>query len=111
MYNSSDTATTIKNLTKKRGMTIKDMLSSCGLGRNTLSNMLVRGSWIQANNLAKIADCLDCSVDYLLGRDSMPEMQTDKKDDIIKMYNQLSENAREKVHAYITGFLDSEKDK
>ena len=27
------------------------------------------------------------------------------------MYNQLLENAREKVHAYITRYLDSEKDK
>jgi hypothetical protein len=29
----------------------------------------------------------------------------------IFMYNQLLENAREKVHAYITRYLDSEKDK
>lgn len=29
---------------------------------------------MQANNLAKIADYLDCSVDYLLGRTDSPEL-------------------------------------
>lgn len=35
---------------------------------NTLSSMNHRGSWLQANSLAMIADYLKVSVDYLLGR-------------------------------------------
>ena len=37
-------------------------------------NMKSRGSWLHANNLAKIADYLDCSVDYLLGRTDDPDL-------------------------------------
>ncbi len=36
--------------------------------------MLSGGSTPKSENLAKIADCLDCSVDYLLGRTDNPEV-------------------------------------
>lgn len=49
------------------------MLSSCGLGINTISKMS-KGTDILTLNFAKIADCLDCSVDYLLGRTDTPEI-------------------------------------
>ena len=68
MYISEKTAERIKMFAKSKGITVKDMLEECELSKNTLSSMLSRGSWLQANNLAKIADYLGCSVDYLLGR-------------------------------------------
>lgn len=74
MYISANTASRIKLLAKTKNVAIKDMLSDCDLNKNTLSTMTARGSWIQANNLAKIADYLDCSVDYLLGRTDNPEI-------------------------------------
>ena len=43
------------------------MFEATGLSKHTLSN-LNKGSMIGADSLAKIADYLDCSVDYLLGR-------------------------------------------
>lgn len=42
------------------------------MNKNLLSSMTTRLSWPQANNLARIADYLDCSVDYLLGRTDDP---------------------------------------
>lgn len=74
MYISANTAEKIKLLAKSKNIAIKDMLSDCELSKNALSSMLSRGSWLQANNLAKIADYLDCSVDYLLGRTNNPEI-------------------------------------
>ncbi len=74
MYISSKTANIIKKYAKIKNIAIKDMLTDCDLNKNTLSTMLSRGSWIQANSLAKIADYLDCSVDYLLGRTENPEI-------------------------------------
>lgn len=73
MYISSNTAEKIKQTAKSKNITITNMLEDCGLNKNTLSSMLSRGSWIQANNLAKIADYLDCSVDYLLSRTDNPD--------------------------------------
>lgn len=72
MYISANTAERIKKLAKSKNIVIKDMLSDCELSKNTLSSMLSRGSWIQANSLARIADYLGCSVDYLLGRTKAP---------------------------------------
>ena len=74
MYISVNTANRIKSLAKQKNIAIKDLLDGCGLNKNTLSSMKSRGSWIQANNLAKIADYLGCSVDYLLGRTNNPDI-------------------------------------
>ena len=78
MYISSDTANRIKMISKEKNIAIKTMLSECELNKNTLGTMQHRGSWIKSDTLAKIADYLDCSVDYLLGRTSNPNAHKDK---------------------------------
>lgn len=74
MYNSLVVANRIKSLSKVKRIIIKDMLFECGLSKNTLSSMLSGGSMPKSENLAKIADYLNCSVDYLLGRTNNPEI-------------------------------------
>lgn len=74
MYNAQKTAEKIKHQAKSENILVKDMLDECMLNKNTLSSMLSRGSWLQANSLAKIADYLDCSMDYLMGRTDNPEI-------------------------------------
>lgn len=68
MYEPVKIAEKIKQLVKEQGVKIKDMLDSCGLSKNLISSMLSGGSIPKSDNLAVIADYLDCSVDYLLGR-------------------------------------------
>ncbi len=72
MYNSQDVAQSIKKMSKDKNITIKKLLEDVGLGFNTMSNM--KTSMPKADNLAKIADYLDCSLDYLLGRTDNPEI-------------------------------------
>ncbi|MDE6707677.1 MAG: helix-turn-helix transcriptional regulator [Oscillospiraceae bacterium] len=72
MYKTIETVQRIKNLARQKKIKTTKMLIDCELNVNTLSSMRVRGSWVQANTLAKIADYLDCSVDYLLGRTDNP---------------------------------------
>lgn len=72
MYNSSNVAERIKATAKTKGISIKEVLKNAGLGFNTMSNM--KTSMPKADNIAKIADYLDCSVDYLLGRTDNPEV-------------------------------------
>ena len=67
MYDSHNLAIMIKARAKEKGIAIKDMLSELSLGSNTMS-ALYHGKSIAFDSLAKIADYLDCSVDYLLGR-------------------------------------------
>lgn len=73
-YCSKETAGRIKEMAKENDILIKDLLLKCELGKNTLSTMVHRGSWIQVVSIAKMADILDCSVDYLLGRTDKPEI-------------------------------------
>lgn len=68
MYNSHNLAMKIKSVAKEKNKIIKDMLIACELGSNTMS-ALYHGKSIAFDSLAKIADYLDVSVDYLLGRE------------------------------------------
>nr|DAP84422.1 MAG TPA: repressor protein [Caudoviricetes sp.] len=72
MYVSSDIAIRIKSLAKAKGVSVKKLLEDVGLGYNTMSNL--KTSMPKADNLARIADYLDCSMDYLLGRTDVPEV-------------------------------------
>ena len=78
LYNSTNTVELIKKIAKNKNISIATLLSNCELNKNTLSSMTSRGSWIQSDSLAKIADYLGCSVDYLLGRTDDPESHIDK---------------------------------
>ena len=77
MYETSITVERIKLMAKQNGIVVKTMLEDCGLNKNVLSSMQSRGSWLQSNSLAKIADYLNCSVDYLLGRTDNPNITAD----------------------------------
>lgn len=73
LYKSLNIAEIIKARAKQQGIIIKNMLSELELGSNTMSNMR-HGRMIVADSLARIADYLDCSVDYLLGRTDEPQV-------------------------------------
>lgn len=73
MYESTKVAEIIKATSKAKGIQLKNMLVDLELNKNTLSNMY-NGSMLKADSLARIADYLDCSVDYLLGRTDIPEI-------------------------------------
>ena len=62
----------IKNYAKLKKITMKDLLVEAGLSYNVMTTY--RTSMPKADNLAKIADQLNCSVDYLLGRTDVPEI-------------------------------------
>ncbi len=79
LYNSHNIAILIKKVAKEKNITIKTMLSELGLGSNTMSAMY-HGKAISSSSLAQIADYLDCSVDYLLGRTNCPDLMVKDKD-------------------------------
>ena len=73
MYNSNNLVARIKNRAKEQGVLLRDMLDTCGLNINSLSQMTDKKG-LSSFALARIADYLDCSVDYLLGRTDVPEV-------------------------------------
>ena len=78
MYNSHNIAILIKQQAKEKNIVIKTMLSDLGLGSNTMSAMY-HGKALASDSLAKIADYLGCSVDYLLGRTDTPDADSSLK--------------------------------
>jgi len=73
MYDSHKIAERIRERTKQQGKTLRMLLKECGLSINTISH-IDSGRDITTLHFAKIADALDCSVDYLLGRTDNPEI-------------------------------------
>ena len=80
MYNPAEAADRIKQYAKSKKISVTQMLEECELNKNVLSTMLSRGSMPKADNIARIADYLDCSVDYLLGRTDNPKAHLAPKD-------------------------------
>jgi len=73
MYNAQETKNRIKDLCKSRKVSMDMLLTGCDLGVNAIRQINDKKG-MASYSLAKIADYLDCSVDYLLGRTENPEI-------------------------------------
>ena len=67
-------STTIKTLCKSKGVTISSLLSDCNLTKSFIYDLEKRATSPSCDKMSRIADYLDCSVDYLLGRTDNPEV-------------------------------------
>lgn len=72
MYTAQELVERIKEQAKMQDELIKDVLAACDLNVNSLSQMTDKKG-LSSFSLAKIADYLNCSTDYLLGRTAAPE--------------------------------------
>ena len=82
MYVTQDIADRIKWRLKEKGIRTKDMLSDLNMGINAISEF-AKGKQMSCIALARIADYLDCSVDYLLGRTDNPAVNYDVTDGLV----------------------------
>ena len=73
MYVTQDIANRIKSRLKSQHISMKEMLSDLDMGINAISEF-AKGKQMSCITLARIADYLDCSVDYLLGRTENPSV-------------------------------------
>ena len=65
---------TIKALCKSRGVTVSTLIQECNLTKSFIYDLEKRDSSPSCDKMSRIADYLDCSVDYLLGRTDKPEI-------------------------------------
>lgn len=73
MYDAQTTKDRIKSRCKQQKISIDVLLKACNLGVNAI-NQINDTKGMASFSLARIADYLDCSVDYLLGRTDKPEV-------------------------------------
>lgn len=67
MYNNIQSALRIKTLCREKRIQLKDMYSSCQINRSLMTEMK-RDRTPSIEVFVKIADYLNCSVDYLTCR-------------------------------------------
>lgn len=73
-YESIFVANRIKDLLKSKKISASKMLVDCNMNKNALYTMQSGGYLPRLEAVAQIADYLNCSVDYLLGRTDNPEI-------------------------------------
>lgn len=71
MYKAQTTKDRIKFVCKTKQVKMEDLLQNCDLGVNAI-RQINDTKGMASFSLAKIADYLDCSTDYLLGRVDTP---------------------------------------
>lgn len=97
MYDTQNIAFVIKKTAKEKDISIKQLLDDCQLNINTISE-LSKGKQISYLSFAKIADYLDVSVDYLLGREENPEKKYDATiSQVAEAFSKLSFSDKAKV--------------
>ena len=104
MYKSLDIAKRIKDLAKQKKIPLKVLLADAGLGFNTMANM--KTSVPKSDNLARIADRLGCSVDYLLGRNAEA---AEGEDAAVAMFAQLKPEYQDIVLNQVRQLLELQK--
>lgn len=68
MYNPQETAFRIKNIARSKNVSIAELQTKCGLGKNAINQLSDSQEGMKSKNIYMIADYLNCSIDYLLGR-------------------------------------------
>lgn len=92
MYNSSETSTRIKKLAQEKGIQMIELQKKCGLSKNTITQSGKSKEGMKAKNLYSIAELLNCSVDYLLGRVDTPNM-SNRVDNSVLINGSINNNS------------------
>ena len=78
MYNLQLIENKIMSIAEKEGLSKNKLLINANLNRSVFDNMK-KGQIPSVDKIHKIADYLDCSVDYLLGRTDNPDSHKQEK--------------------------------
>lgn len=102
MYTSAKLAKRIKERAKEEEITIKELLEECELNKNAI-NELSKGKAIAFDSLAKIADVLECTVDSLIGRNSLypQNLQEEREEErLLTIYENLTDEGKRTLMSF-----------
>lgn len=87
-------ANNIKKMCKIRGVSVKQLLTDCGISKSFIYDLEKRQSSPSCDKIISIADYFNCSIDFLLGR-------TNKLNTNVEFFNnQLTEQEQRLLNAY-----------
>lgn len=107
-YMCTDVYMRVKTEIEKQGMKLSPACTEMGLSKNAIANFRV--SMPKADTLAMIADYLNVSVDYLLGRSqAVPAVApADDVSRLVAIYKKLSPEKQEFLMKQAEMYLDAE---
>ncbi len=98
MYNAQTTKDRIRSRCKQQKISIDVLLKACNLGVNAI-NQINDSKGMASFSLARIADYLDCSVDYLLGRAVSPSELSPEALELAARWDRLNDDGKALVRA------------
>lgn len=105
MYNAQETAKKIKEMAKKRKISVAKMLEINNIGKGTITKMS-NGADVFVQTIYKIAQTLSCSIDYLTGNE---ESITEEEQKIIDDYRSVDENGKKAIKQQIEYITNDER--
>lgn len=102
---ATQSAIVIKTLARLKGITLKQLTESAGIGRNTISRM-VQGHMPGIDVLTKIAEQLDCPVEMLLDIDVDEPTPADRRvAEMTERMNEMSDSELEHFYAVFRALI------
>lgn len=99
--NNLQSAIIIKKECSKRSISVSKLLNDLNIRKSLIYDMEKRNSTPSTEVIYKIADYLECSVDYLLGRKEYNEYKnktySDTENKLIEFFRDLNEDGQEYV--------------
>lgn len=105
--NNAQTAEILKKLCKSKNITITELLTKCAIRKSLIYDMEKRDKTPSAEVLEQIADFLECSVDYLLGRTDVVEVN--RKSTLHLLEDTDAEEALPYIAAYDGGDISAHR--
>ncbi len=112
----------IKYLRKEKGLSQAELATALNIGRSCLSMLEIGKNEPTASNLFLLAEFFGCSVDYLLGREtldeslaflpsaSIGEQLTPDEKEMLSNYRKLTKANRMHADAYILVRLENQQE-
>ena len=93
----------IKELAKRKGLSLVELNDKAGLGKNVIYSWKHKTPTIE--NIKKVADVLDVSTDYILGKESNKHSVDLDDDDVIFTYKgrQIPKEDLETIKRFMRG--------
>jgi transcriptional regulator with XRE-family HTH domain len=79
----------------ERGLSQAELAAKCGFQPSAVSHFEAARRAPSFDNLRRLADALNVTIDYLLGRQPMPQMAGPKADQLFRNFEQMSADDQE----------------
>lgn len=76
LFNPTEISVKIKSVAQLKNVSVKQLLENCKINKGFIYDLEHKSSYPSCDKLARIADYLDVSVDYLIGRTDNPQSHT-----------------------------------